>query len=60
MRARYLQNALTVGKSIGADLPEDVTVVGIATNHVYGFGGELSLPVSPAISRAAPIVIDLL
>ena len=60
MRARDLQNALMLGKSIGADLPEDVTVVGIVSNHVYDFGEELSLPVSPAISKAAPIVTDLL
>ena len=55
-----LQNALKLGKSMGADLPEDVTVVGIATNRVYDFSEELSLPVSQAISKATQIVIDLL
>jgi hydrogenase maturation protease len=55
-----LQNALKLGKSMGADLPEEVTVVGIATNHVYDFSEELSLPVSQAISKATRIVIDLL
>jgi hydrogenase maturation protease len=55
-----LQNALKLGKSMGADLPEQVTVVGIATNHVYDFSEELSRPVSQAISNATQIVIDLL
>jgi hydrogenase maturation protease len=55
-----LQNALKLGKSMGADLPEQVTVVGIATNHVYDFSEELSRPVSQAISKATRIVIDLL
>lgn len=55
-----LQNALKLGKAMGADLPEQVTVVGIATNHVYDFSEELSLPVAQAISQATQIVIDLL
>jgi hydrogenase maturation protease len=55
-----LQNALKLGKAMGADLPEQVTVVGIATNHVYDFSEELSLPVAQAISKATQIVIDLL
>jgi hydrogenase maturation protease len=55
-----LQNALKLGKSMGADLPEDVTIVGIATNRVYDFSEELSLPASQAISKATRIVIDLL
>ena len=45
---------------MGADLPEQVTVVGIATNHVFDFSEELSLPVSQAVSRAAQFVIELL
>jgi hydrogenase maturation protease len=55
-----LQNALKLGKTMGADLPEQVTVVGIATNHVYDFGEELSQPVARAVARAAQIVIELL
>ena len=55
-----LTNALQLGKIMGADLPEQVTVVGIATNHVYDFSEELSLPVTGAISKAAQIVIELL
>jgi hydrogenase maturation protease len=55
-----LQNALKLGKAMGADLPVQVDIVGIATDHVYDFGEELSLPVSQAVSRATQIVIDLL
>ena len=55
-----LQNALKLGKAMGADLPEQVTVVGIATDRVYDFGEELSLPVAGAVSKAAQIVIELL
>jgi hydrogenase maturation protease len=55
-----LQNALKLGKAMGADLPEQVVVVGISTNHVYDFSEELSLPVAQAIFRATQIVIDLL
>lgn len=55
-----LQNALKLGKAMGADLPEQVTVVGIATNHVYDFSEELSLPVAQSIFKATQIVIDLL
>jgi hydrogenase maturation protease len=55
-----LQNAIKLGKAMGAVLPEQVIVVGITANHVYDFGEELSLPVAGAVSRAAQIVIDLL
>lgn len=55
-----LQNALTLGEVMGADLPDQIIVVGIATQRVYDFGEELSLPVAQAISRAAQTVINLL
>ena len=55
-----LQNALKLGKAMGANLPDDVRIVGIATGHVYDFGEELSTPVADAIPLATKIVIDLL
>jgi hydrogenase maturation protease len=55
-----LQNAIKLGKEMGAELPEQVTVVGIATGQVYDFGEDLSQPVAGAISKAAQIVIELL
>ena len=55
-----LQNALKLGKAMGAKLPEDVTVVGIVTNYGFEFGEELSPPVARAVSQATQIVIHLL
>lgn len=55
-----LQNAIKLGKTMGASMPEQVTVVGIATNHVYDFSEELSQPVVNSIFKAAQIVIELL
>ena len=55
-----LQNAIKLGTAMGADLPAQVIVVGIATHPVYDFSEELSLPVAQAISKAAQIVIELL
>lgn len=55
-----LQNAIELGKSMGAHLPEDVTVVGIATKHVYDFSEALSPPVAEAVPQAVKFVLDLL
>ena len=55
-----LQNALKLGKAMGADLPVQVDIVGLATDHVYEFGEELSLPIAQAVPKATQIVIDLL
>ena len=55
-----LQNALKLGKAMGADLPKAVIVVGIATDLVYDFGEELSPPAAKAVPEAAKIVLDLL
>jgi hydrogenase maturation protease len=55
-----LQNALKLGKAIGADLPEHVTVVGIGAQLVHEFGEELSSQVAQAIPRAVQIVMHLL
>jgi hydrogenase maturation protease len=55
-----LQNALKLGKTMGARLPEDVTIVGIATDHIYDFGEELTPPVAAAVPKATEIVIGLL
>lgn len=55
-----LQNAIELGRSMGADLPDDVEVVGISTKRVYDFSEELSPPVADAVPFAARIVTDLL
>jgi hydrogenase maturation protease len=55
-----LQTALELGKAMGAELPEDVTIVGIVTRQIYDFGEELTVPVAAAVPTAVQIVIDLL
>lgn len=55
-----LQNAIELGRAMGAKLPDDVMVVGIATKHVYEFSDHLSLPVADAVPLAAKIVLDIL
>lgn len=55
-----LQNAMKLGKELGAELPDDVTVVGISIKRVYDFGLELSPPILEAIPKATQIVADLL
>ena len=55
-----LQNAIKLGRSMGAQLPEEITVVGIATRQVYDFSEELSPPVAQAVPQAVQIVLELL
>jgi len=55
-----LQNAIKLGRSLGAQLPDDITVVGIATRHIYDFSEELSPPIAQAVPQAVQIVLDLL
>lgn len=55
-----LQNAIKLGKSLGAKLPDDVTVVGISAKHVYDFSEELSPAVSKSVPKATKIVIKML
>lgn len=55
-----LQNAIKLGKTMGANLPEDITVVGISASRIYDFSEELSTPVAQALPKATKIVIDLL
>lgn len=55
-----LQNALEMGRSLGAFLPEQITVIGIATKRIYDFSEELSPPVAEAVPQAAKIALELL
>jgi hydrogenase maturation protease len=54
-----LQNAMKLGRNLGAHLPQDVIVVGISARQVYDFSEELSLPVAEAVPKAVRIVIEL-
>lgn len=55
-----LQTAIELGRSMGAQLPDDVEVVGIATDHIQDFSEQLSPAVAEAVPFAVRIVLDLL
>jgi hydrogenase maturation protease len=55
-----LLSAIEVGKSMGAQLPDDIKVVGIATKRACDFSKSLSPPVAEAVPQAAKFVLELL
>lgn len=55
-----LQNALEVGRKLGAQLPDQIIVVGIEADQVYEFSEELSPPVAASIPGAVEVVLDLI
>jgi hydrogenase maturation protease len=55
-----LQNALEVGKRIGAKLPEHIIVVGITTEQSFEFSEELTPEVRAAVPNATRATLDLL
>jgi hydrogenase maturation protease len=55
-----LKSAIEMGKTMGAQLSDDVTVVGIATRHVSVFSRALSSSVERAVPQAAKFVLGLL
>ena len=55
-----LQNAMKLGRELGVDLPEDITVVSIYTTPVHDFSEQLSPPVAQSVPKATQIVMDLL
>jgi len=55
-----LQNALCVGRTLGAHLPDEVIVVGVEARRVYDFSETLTPPVAEAIPAAARLVFELL
>ena len=55
-----LMTALKMGRSMGADLPKQITVVAVESPYTYDFTEELTPPVEAAVPIAAQTVIDLL
>ena len=55
-----LQNALQVGRSLHAILPEDIIIVTIEAQKVYEFSEDLTPKVAQAIPQAVGIILDLL
>ncbi len=55
-----LQTALSVGRALGAVLPEHITIVAVETNPVFEFGLDLTPAVARAVPEAARLVLDSL
>ena len=55
-----LQTALKMGRALGAQLPDEVYVVGIEAERVYDFSEELTPQVAAAIPEATLTVVELL
>jgi hydrogenase maturation protease len=54
-----LQKAMELGREMGAHLPEDVMVVGIATERIHDFSEDLSPPVERVVPCVVNIVLDM-
>jgi hydrogenase maturation protease len=55
-----LQNALEMGRTMGAHLPESIAVIGIESPNVYDFSDQLTPPIAVAIPEAARLVWEVL
>jgi len=55
-----LQTAMAVGRAMGEPLPEEVTLVGIASEALYEFSEVLTPEVAASIPEAAQRVLDLI
>lgn len=55
-----LQNAIELGRHLGAQLPSEVLVIGIAIQRISEFGESLSPPVAECVPQAAHIALNLL
>jgi hydrogenase maturation protease len=53
-----LQDALTMGRGLGAKLPEHIIVVGITTEQGFEFSEELTPEVDAAVPCAARAAVD--
>ena len=55
-----LQNALKVGRTMGANLPDEIMVVAIEAQSVYDFSEDLTPPVAQSIPIAVQMVMELI
>lgn len=51
-----LSSALSLGRELGIDVPEEIQVVGVEAEPDFDFGEELSAPVAAAIPEAIRVV----
>ena len=55
-----LMTALKMGRSMGANLPRQITVVAVESPYTYDFTEELTPPVAVAVPVAAQLVLEML
>jgi hydrogenase maturation protease len=55
-----LKTAMQTGRSLGAHLPDRITIVGVETSNSFDFSEELSAPVKAAVPAAVQMVLQLL
>ncbi len=55
-----LTEALTAGRALGAHLPAEITVVGVAVRRVDEFSERLSPPVAAAVGPAVEAILTVL
>ncbi|MAT99326.1 MAG: peptidase M52 [Anaerolineaceae bacterium] len=55
-----LQTAIALGRQMGAQLPDDITIVGIEAIRVYDFSDELTPEIEAAVPQAVTAVLTLL
>jgi hydrogenase maturation protease len=55
-----LKNAIQVGRSVGAEIPEKIEIVAIEAAQVYDFSDKLSPEVAAALPEAIDKVMELL
>jgi hydrogenase maturation protease len=55
-----LQNAIQLGKEMGAYLPEEVIVIGIAIQRIHDFGENISPQVAETVPQAAHITLNFI
>ena len=55
-----LQTALDLGEQLGAELPDEIMIVGIEAEQVYDFSNELSSAVARAVPEAVTAVLNLI
>lgn len=55
-----LKNAIEMGKTMGAHLPGEVTLVGIASEQLFEFSEELTPAIVAAVPEAVRLVLNLI
>ena len=55
-----LQDAIDLGRSMGAKLPDRIIIVAVESQIVYDFSDQMTSPIEAAVPEAEKIVLELL